>query len=134
MREIPIQAEHREELDFYLDEFKRYNALRLEEEQRFDRAKQVTERLYGASVRLSKLGLGVTDVATCRNAEILTHFLQQAREANEKLALYHNITQALREALSLFLADSYGIDVSVEWYLDLDEGMLRFNEEVEHAQ
>jgi hypothetical protein len=121
---VKINEADKEVIASYMEDLNRYTTSQQTQKERFDHSQLMVQRLYETTARIYKLGLDSDEVVTCRNAEILTHFLHEAREANEQMGLDANILQSMREALSLFLADTYNIDMSIEWKVDVEQGVL----------
>lgn len=128
MTTIHISDEHKTKAKVYIAQLEKYSALFKEQQQRFDHAKEMTAMLSEATQLMYKMQLSSNEAVWCRNAQIVTYFLDEARDADKLLALYTNIAQATKEALSFFLADAYNVPVSCEWNLRVDEGLLLIEE------
>lgn len=121
---IKIHEQDKEVIESFMGQLNHYSTLQQGQKERFEHAQLMVSMLYETTARIYKLKLDADEKITCRNAEILTHFLQEARDANEKMGLFYNIAQAMHEGLSLFIGDTYNIDISLEWKVDVDQGAL----------
>lgn len=121
---VKIQEQDKPVIESFMEQLNRYSTSQQEQKERFDHAQKMVNMLYETTARIYKLKLDADEKITCRNAEILTHFLQEARDANEKMGLFYNIAQAMHEGLSLFIGDTYNIDISLEWKVDVEQGAL----------
>jgi hypothetical protein len=131
MSEIQIHDEHKEDIEEFARNIKMYDDLDHAHQLYYTDALEMSKRLYTAQRTLVKLNLGTSDASMIRNAEILSHFINEARKNEEKSALYRDVVTALREALSLFIADKYEIDITQEWHLNVDQGILIYGEQSE---
>lgn len=96
--------------------------------ERFQSAKQRMEILGAAWKRMPKDNANNLDPLVIRNAEIMSHSLNDAREAERDITFYSSCIQALKEAMTFFLAEHYGIDVTKDWQLDLKSLKLQCQE------
>lgn len=128
---IRIKAQHMEKVRWYANEFSRVQPLAQAQQERWERSKIYVEEIYAAMGRAAQTSLGADEQSAMRQAEMLSHHLSEARRADEELALLRNQVAVLRESLSLFLAEAYGLDVSKEWFLDAEEGVLSYDEPVQ---
>jgi hypothetical protein len=134
VNEIPLKAEHLEEIAWLVAEFQQYEPLAKEAQGKYETARRMVEILTSAQQRMYKLNLALDDNALIRNIEMTAYFLSEARRQDELLALYRNILASLREALTLFLADEYELDATRKsWTLDVDEKVLRYEEDAHHG-
>ena len=109
-----------------LEKIEKHSEMQQRQVERFEEAKHSLEILASTWKRLSTLNLDEMNPAIVRNAEMMSHFLQMAREADTEAALHLNITQSFKESLTLFLAEKYHIDITKEWELDLEQRALSY--------
>lgn len=128
--DVKIKAQHMEKVRWYANEFSRVQPLAQAQQERFERSKIYVEEIYAAMGRAAMSSLASDEQSAMRQAEMLSYHLSECRRADEELALLRNQVAVLREALSLFLAESYGLDVSKEWFLDAEKGVLSYDEPV----
>ncbi len=124
MTEVHIKDEHKDDIDFFVKGIEKYSDHITATQVYYNDSVEMSKYLYAAQRTMIKLNLGTNDASSMRNAEILSHFINESRHSDEKLALYRDTIAALREALSLFVADNYEIDISKEWQLNVDSGVL----------
>lgn len=129
MTEIHIKDEHKDDVDFFVAEISKYTDSITTTQKYYEHNAQMATYLYAAQQTMIKLNLGVSDITAMRNAEILSHFISETRKSDEKLAFYRDTISALREALSLFVADNYNIDITKEWQIDVDRGLIVYGEQ-----
>lgn len=129
MTEIHIKDEHKDDIDFFVKKIEFYSDTITTTQVYYENSIEMSKYLYGAQRTMIKLNLATNDASTMRNAEILSHFINEARHSDEKLAFYRDTISALREALSLFVADNYEIDITKEWQINVDRGMLVYGDQ-----
>jgi hypothetical protein len=129
MTEVHIKDEHKDDIDFFVKAIEKYTDSITGTQNYYEEAVEMSTHLYAAQRTMIKLNLGTSDASSMRNAEILSHFINEARHSDEKLAFYRDTITALREALSLFVADNYKIDITKEWQINVDQGMLIYDEQ-----
>jgi hypothetical protein len=127
-REIALRVEDLDEITWFVAEFQHCEPKVKEAQEQFDRAKRMVETLFSAQQRMYRLDVALDDQALVRNTEMTAYFLSEARRQDESLALYRNVLASLREALTLFLADTYELDATKAWTLDMDSHTLRYEE------
>lgn len=125
---VGIKEEDKAELTVYVELIQRYTKIQDEQTERFNKAKTCAEILAASLKRLSALNLDKMDPAVLRNAEMITYFMGECREADKETALNANIAQAMKEALTLMLAEKYEIDIQKEWHLDLERGIISYDD------
>lgn len=131
---IGLKDEDKVELAVYVEAIERHETAQNEQVARFSRAKASVELLAAAWKRLAALHLDQMDPAVMRNAEMMTHFMNECRESDKEAALHANVVQAMKEALTLLLAERYEIDIKNEWHLDLERGFLSYDHSVQPPQ
>jgi hypothetical protein len=125
MTEVHIKDEHKDDVDFFVKGIEKYSDSITSTQVYYDNAVDMSTHLYAAQRTMIKLNLGTSDASSMRNAEILSHFINEARHSDEKLAFYRDTITALREALSLFIADNYPeVDITKEWQINVDRGVV----------
>jgi hypothetical protein len=125
-----IKAKDMERIQWYSAEFTRAQPLAQELTERFERSRIYVEEIHESMGRAAKFELGSDQQSMMRQSEMLAYHLSEARRIDGELALLRNQIAVLREALSLFLADEYGLDVTKEWLLDAEKGILSYDEPV----
>lgn len=128
MSEIALKLEDLEQITWFVSEFQYYEPKAKEAQAQFDRAKSMVETLFLSQQRMYRLDVALDDQALVRNTEMTAYFLSEARRQDEALALYRNILASMREALTLFLAESYALDATKAWTLDIDSRTLKYED------
>lgn len=128
MKTIKINPEHREPLETHILQIQACNELLVTAQAHFKQSKQRMELLGAAWKRMPKDDADKLDPVVIRNAEIMSHALNDAREAERNAAFQSSCIQALKEAMGFLLAEHYAVDIGKEWQLDLNNLTLQCQE------
>lgn len=128
MSKIQLQEEHRAELELHVVHIKACDELFNKAQAKFEESKQFMQLLGASWKRIPKDNADNLDPVIIRNADIMSHALNDAREAERDIAFYSNCIQALKEAMAFFLAEHYSIDVTKDWNLNFDDLTLEYQE------